>query len=274
MKMYDHIILLQDNNYIGYFVRHYLENNAVSDAMNVTDGDSPLQDELPELLVIADPRCKASTITSALCRKRAKRVVLLSSTDIYDACAGENLNELTPLRSDSESFKAEQAAKDACDKNSMELTILRLPELVVGTGMDGMLMKIVTQISRGTYSHIKGSDARRSVVHASSIGKAVAESVPGIFNIADPEAPTVRELAEAISFRIGQKRIYSMSYNLARRLTGMAKVLNVGGWKEDMLEFKTNSLTFSTGKAESAFNFSTTPAVEYLRTHIYDESSL
>lgn len=274
MKIYKKIILKHHNNFIGRFVEHYLENNAVADREDLIYEDSLPEDEIADLLVIANPHCLASSVEKNLAENRAKRVVLLSSTDIYVSKQGENLNELAETDSTSEIFKTESAATEFCRQNNIGLTILRLPELVVGTGMGGMLIRMVEQINRGTYLHIKDCSARRSVIHASSIGPAVAESVEGIFNIADAEAPEVSELAEAISFRIGQKRIYSTKLATARKLAKIAPLLGMGGWKEDMLKFKTESLTFSTAKAESSFGFRTEPAVYYLRNHQYDENSL
>lgn len=273
MKIFNRIILLHDNSYIGRFVRHFLEKEAVEDPGHVISS-SACSEEEPELLVIADPECGAEEVRTALSTNKATRVVLLSSARIYDADNGENLNELTPLAENSVHFSAEKAAAEICAEKGMQLTILRLPELIVGTGMGGMLIRMVEQINRGTYCHIKDCECRRSVIHASSIGRAVVESVPGIFNIADPEPPTVRELAEALSFRIGQKRISSVSLSMAKKMAAIAPFLGLGGWKKDMLEFKTGSLTFSTAKAESAFGFSTEPAVGYLKTHNYDENSL
>lgn len=274
MRQYNRIILALENSFVSKFVRRYLETGAVEKPEHIlTPGDDP--EEFPQLLVISDPYCTAEQVRRTVTGKIAKRAVLLSTTEIYDVTEGENLNELTPLKTESERFRAENAAAELCAEYDIPLTILRLPELIVGTGMDGTLMDIVRYINRGTYLHIKGSVARRSVIHAASVGPAIAESVPGIFNIADNAAPEVREIAEALAFRTGQKRIYSVSLPLARKMSRIAPLLGIGGWKKDMLRFKTESLTFSTSKAESAFGFNIPQsATDYLRNHIYDESSL
>lgn len=274
MKKYNRIIISAENSFISKFVRNYLENNSVDKPEHVIRYGEET-DEFPELLVIANPDCSMDEFKTILSSRKAKRVVMLSSTAIYGDITGENLNELTPMDENSTHYKAENAATELCRLHDMELTVLRLPQLIVGTGMGGMLIRIISQINRGTYLHIKDSSARRSVIHAASIGQAVADSVPGIYNIADPVAPEVRDLAEAIAFRTGQKRIYTVSLRKAIIMSKLAGLTGIGGWGKDMLAFKTESLTFSTAKAESAFGFSVpSTATDYLRNHIYDENSL
>ena len=97
------------------------------------------------------------------------------------------------------------------------LSIVR-PALIVGTGMKGTLRSMVNGIYRGYYHHIKENNARRSVIHATDVSAAVNKiaSIGGVFNLTDGVNPTVYDLAEALAYRMGDKRIYTMSMGFAK----------------------------------------------------------
>ena len=196
---------------------------------------------------------------------------MLSSCKVYGVKEGLNINESAPAESD-----AEAAMAAACAARNVILTILRLPLLVVGTGMGGVLMTMVRQLHRGTYIESNGEDGTVSVLHSSSVGPAIeaAAGTPGIFNLTDGSETTVGELADALSYRIGKNRHRPLKPKWAWTLARLADRLGISGQGVEMMEFKTRSLTFSAGKFMSTFSFRPVKTTDYLKNHVYDENSL
>ena len=249
------------DNYIRRFVEHHfsgrLPDNDKADLL-VWVGHNPSADEIPE-------------IERRLAASGARAAVMLSSCSVYGLKEGTGINELAPSHSD-----AEKALALVCSLLGVALTILRLPMLVVGTGMDGVLMTMVRQLHRGTYIESKGEDGSISLIHASSIGPAIDEAAgtPGIFNLNDSSDTTVSLLADALSYRIGKCRHRPLKPKWAWMLARWADKLGIAGQGVEMMEFKTRSLTFSAEKFMSTFSFRPVKTTDYLKNHVYDETSL
>lgn len=276
MKKINRISIFDCDNYIGRFVAHHLKS-CVDDPENfveiidldvqpikqggllVWSSDSPTADKANHFLKVIEVI-------------RPDSIVMLSNANIYDVESGENINELAPIKTDSQTAQAERIVTDGVQQ--IPLTILRLPRLTVGTGMTGVLRDMANAISRGTYTSIKDNDTRVSVIHASDIGGAIVVSAgtPGIFNINDRANPTVSQLADAISYRIG-KRVMTTSDKTAHRV---ARILSFLGFRHaaEMYQFKTTTLTYSAEQFSSKFEFNPVDTVNYLKTHVYDETSL
>ena len=201
--------------------------------------------------------------------------VLLSSTDIYrhgQICDADE-NEATDPRCKFFSEEKEFAAWVA--KENVHAVILRCTD-IIGTGMTGFPRELANSIWRGTFFHFPGNDAKRSTIHANDVAgfiAALAEKFDGnrgsaeIFNITDGSNPTVHNLAEALAYRMNNKRISTLSTRpqqwIGRFVYGKQKY-----------ESYTNTRTFSNAKVLKVSQYSPTAVCEYLRTHIYDESSL
>lgn len=153
--------------------------------------------------------------------------------------------------------------------------------MVIGTGMKGEAARMVRMIYRGTYFHVKDSDARVSVIHATDVAAAVRialtnSSITGEFTISDGVNPSRIELAEGLAWRLGQKRIYSLSAKKFARIARWADRLGISTFNSKQLRLlSTDSLIDSTAWSEAAGNdWHPQSTVEYLRTHVYDEHSL
>ncbi|MDP1051131.1 hypothetical protein, partial [Klebsiella quasipneumoniae] len=90
-------------------------------------------------------------------------------------------------------------------------TILR-PADVVGTGMEGFTGRLAGDVNNGSYMHVKGNEAQRSIVHAIDVAKAVRavsdkqdSIIEGIYNLTDRSGATIEQLADAIAYRLGNK---------------------------------------------------------------------
>lgn len=136
---------------------------------------------------------------------------------------------------------------------------------IVGTGMIGLPRRIAAGIHKGSFVHIAGNEARVSVVHATDVARAaaMAAGTAGAFNLTDLADPTVHDLAEALSWRLGQKRIFTIAPRWARLWLGKQ-------FYSQLTTPRTTPETFS----HFFPDFTPVSVTEYLKTHVYDEQSL
>lgn len=220
--------------------------------------------------------CDMNKLTKDTPIKGVCYAIGLSSTSIYDAEEGLNFNEETPLDDSTETFLAEQHfASHFAETPSV---ILRLPEMVIGTEMDNLGIKIAHQIFRGSYLHIKDKDGHCSAVHATAVAEAAVKcaqkDITGIYNFNDGINHSVTDIAEALAHRLGDRRIFTTSNGKARFCRFIGDVFGIEGWNSKMYRFKTQDLTFSAERLLSAMDYRPTPVTEYLKKHVYDENSL
>ncbi len=218
-------------------------------------------------------------ICEALEKDLPREMVYISSLSVYGLIEGENIDESTPLKPTTEygisKLKAEQHLTEWCEKHSVRLSILR-PALIVGTGMKGTLGSMVRGINAGYYFHIKGNEARRSVVHAYDVARATRLIAPigGTYNLADGVHPTVHDLAEAIAHRMGDKRISTLSQRMVKIAARIGDIVGIIPFSTARLSQLTQTLTVSTAAIESVIDWQQRNVVDFLLTHEYDENDL
>jgi len=161
-------------------------------------------------------------------------------------------------KSDSGEFGA------ACCDLNLPVLSLYCP-MIIGTGMTGLPRRIAAGIYKGSYLRIKGNASRVSAVHASDVARAVAlaAGTDGAFTITDGVDTALDDLADALAYRLGDKRIFTIKPWMARLWYGKEyySMLTV-----DHLAFDSFSAAFP--------DFKPVPVTQYLRTHVYDENSL
>lgn len=205
-------------------------------------------------------------------------MVLLSSTAVYGRDRGEDYDEDTPQTPTSldemRASDVERVVSDRAIECGICLTVLRMPP-IVGTGMTGILRKLVNGIYRGSLTHIEGNEARVSVVHAVDVARAARLTARkgGVYNVTDGVSPTVHDLMEALAFRLDDKRIFTVSPKRARRIAWLGRIIPQA-FNPRMLEWMTTTLTFSSERIAQTVDFKPHSVVEYLRTHDYDDNSL
>ncbi len=208
-------------------------------------------------------------------------MVYISGATVYGSSPGGRSDEQTKPCPDTVCGRAKLAVEDYlgrwCRDNGVLLYILR-PAHVVGTGMQGEMRRLVNRIYRGTYRHVSGNEARVSVVHASQLADIVARLIHlpagGVYNVTDGTDPTRHDLAEAIAWRLDHKRIYTVSQSKARLLAKIGDYRPVTMFTTARLEHELSTVTYD-GRAVLELTGVTPVAVtDYLRNHIYDESSL
>ncbi len=136
---------------------------------------------------------------------------------------------------------------------------------IVGTGMNGLPMEMVERIARMRHFHIQGNEARLSTIHAVDVARAarLALNTPGAHVVTDLVDPTFYDFAEALSYRLGHKRIFTLAPKWARWIMSRR-------WRDIIT---TNCIVDGQEFAQR-FNFTPNSVTEYLRTHVYDDSSL
>ncbi|MCH5224053.1 MAG: SDR family oxidoreductase [Muribaculaceae bacterium] len=137
--------------------------------------------------------------------------VFISSYKVYSRDAGENVDEETNTWASDLVGKskatAEEFLKDWAARNDLTLTIVR-PARMFGNGVKGETLQLFNDALTGKYIHIRGNDARISLVTAFDVARA-AESLykrGGIYNAADGRNPKFIEMVEAMTANAGAKK--------------------------------------------------------------------
>lgn len=168
-------------------------------------------------------------------------------------------------RADASEPDAPQAEFEAyCASRGLPVAVLACPS-VVCTAMRGLPMRIARSISRGAFALIKGSQARISVVHGSDVARAaaVAAGSQGSYVLTDGADPAIADLALALAYRLGDKRLASIGPRLARLWYG-----------RQMYSLLTTDHCQPCTFTQAFPDFKPQIVTQYLRTHVYDQDSL
>ncbi|HQT58819.1 NAD-dependent epimerase/dehydratase family protein [Daejeonella sp.] len=187
--------------------------------------------------------------------------VYISSVSVYGLARGKNINEDTALLATDpyglSKIQAEKVIIEWCKENDVICTILRLP-LLIGKNPKGNLKNMINSILKGYYFNVGTGSARKSMVLAGDIAKAIpiVAEIGGIYNLTDGYHPSFSELANKIAQKLGRKRPGNLHPLLCK----------IAGWTGDIIgdKFPLNTaklakinadLTFDDSKAKSAFQW-------------------
>lgn len=205
--------------------------------------------------------------------ERADVAIMLSGTEIYAMPDGADLAGIDaavdgrlPLA------RAEVDYVAACRRLGLRPLILRCAN-TVGTGMTGYPRRLAESIAKGFFFHFPDNDARISAVHAADVASLVADIVEGravpqrdIYIVTDGDNPTLHDFADALAYRMNDKRISNLS-TWGQRMAG--RIFYGTAYRR-----YTTTETYDGGAAFRELGFTPTPVVRYLREHVYDENSL
>jgi len=188
--------------------------------------------------------------------------VFISTIAVYGKDTGTGINEEAPLLATDPYGKSKIAAEELvtqwCTAHQIPFAILRLP-LIAGTNPPGNLKSMINGIKKGFYFNIAGGKARKSMVLATSVPKAILPAVAtgGIYNLTDGIHPSFEELSEVISKQLDKKKPGSIPAFIASPLASLGSLI---GKKSPLTQksYKkmTNDLTFDDSKARSSFGWS------------------
>lgn len=145
-----------------------------------------------------------------------KHFVYLSSYKVYSMDSGTDISESANTKTDNKAGEskllAEKAVTEWAEDHDVVLTIIR-PARMFGSGVGGETLELFKDAVNGGYIHIRGNDARVSLVTALDVAKAIKSVYPkgGIFNAADGVNPRFIDMMEALSANAGRhKRMTSL----------------------------------------------------------------
>lgn len=199
-------------------------------------------------------------LLSTLEGKEPKAFVYISSTEVYGRNDGELLDESTPVWASSEAGRSKALAEKEVEKffagKQTAVTILR-PAMMFGDGVKGPAQRMFDAVVRGRYVHVRGDEARLSLVTALDTARAIRKICMrgGVYNVTDGTPHRRIDLAEAMSANAGSfKRMIVLPRkwaNLFSRIGG-----SLPGLKEilspELLKERSRNLTFSGEKLREA----------------------
>lgn len=256
-------------------------------ARELGHGDDYEPPALCPLTVISDPgEMTEEEAVKLIDNTKPKHVVVVSSTAVYGLSSGENIDETAPVRPADNASRhlasIEERVKKRCKATGAICTILR-PADVVGTGMEGFTGKLARDVNNGSYMHVEGNDAQRSIVHALDVAKAVRamaekagdDCIEGVYNLTDRSGATIEQLADAIAYRLGNKRIFATGLKAAKALALLGDItLGALPWSRKKLKARTTTLTFNSFAISKHTTWEPMSVTEYLKTHKYSEDDI
>lgn len=224
------ILLTGASGMLGRYIRSGLASHDVvtlqrHDADIVCD----LADEVPDLgnrefdlVVHAAGSCDETdainvnqlgtiNLLKALDENPPKEFVYISSWEVYSQDSGENIDENHQLWATSKVGQskalAEKEVQQWCDRHEALLTVLR-PARMFGKGIKGEMARFFNDVVNARYIHVRGNDARLSLVCALDVAKALEKlhAIGGIYNISDGYGAKWIDLADAMSDNCGQSK--------------------------------------------------------------------
>lgn len=139
-----------------------------------------------------------------------KWFVYISSSNVYGQ-EGENITEDTILSPHSSAArskeKAEREVSHWAQENGVTLTIIR-PARMFGTGVHGETLRIFNDALNGSFIHIRGNNAKVSLVTALDVAKAIVAVYQsgGIYNLADGKNPMLIDMVQAMTANAGREK--------------------------------------------------------------------
>lgn len=149
-------------------------------------------------------------LLAALSGNPPRRLVYVSSASVYGE-EGENLDEATVPAPASPAARAKEkgereAARWAAQCGTL-LTIVR-PARMFGNGVAGETLRIFNDALSGSFIHIRGNDARTSIVCALDVARAIiaVSHTGGTFNLADGRNPRFIDMVQAMTANAGREQ--------------------------------------------------------------------
>lgn len=145
------------------------------------------------------------------------RFVFVSSVKVYGEGPFQRVSEDTPVASDpgyaGTKLEAERLVLARGNEFPRGVCILRLAP-VYGVGDKGNVRAMIVNAARRTLAIPGRGDTKKSLVHVTKVAAAIQRAARaehrGIFILADPVAPTMRELANAITDALGRRAAPSL----------------------------------------------------------------
>ncbi len=162
--------------------------------------------------------------------------VFFSSSAVYGPGPFSNVPETAPLKAKTP-YAVSKAASESFLKTVQGIprVIILRPSLVFGEGDRGNLIKMIQEIKSHRYKHIGQASTEKSLIYTKDLARAVLlclQRVPEghhVFNVANPQAVSIHDLAEEISKALeNDKKIPSVPEGLLKFGVKMAETFMPG----------------------------------------------
>lgn len=150
-------------------------------------------------------------LMSSLEKNPPDNVVYISSHRVYSRDGGEDITEDSNTWATDDTGRskvlAEQFLRDWCGERDVTLTIIR-PARMFGNGVKGETLQLFNDALQGKYIHIRGNDARLSIVCALDVARGIRNlyNEGGIYNAADGRPVKLIDLVESLTANAGAKK--------------------------------------------------------------------
>lgn len=176
--------------------------------LHVTDPPPSLEPEYRRVNVEA-----TRSLVEAARAAGVRRFVFASTTAVYGDTGGTLAGETRPPVATSwyaaSKLAAETIVRAAHQPGRFDTVILRL-SAVYGAGVTGNYRRLLDGLARGRFVPIGRGDNRRSIVHDSDVGRAIAlalrhpAAAGATFNVADGTPHRIRTIVAAMSAALGR----------------------------------------------------------------------
>lgn len=188
-----------------------------------------------------------------------RHFVFVSSYQVYSNDAGEKILEDTHPWATSIAGKskalAEELVKEWARKNDITTTIIR-PARMFGNGVKGEILRLFNDACSSKYIHIRGNDAKISMVCALDVALAITRiyTSGGIYNVSDGREVRFIDMVESLTANAGAKKRMThlplkwaeWTWRLLRWIPSIHRNLN-----PEIVEKRMKSLTLDSSKIES-----------------------
>lgn len=222
----------------------------------LADANADLPDYAPKAVVVIPDLSGTlpDKFRTALVDLTPRQAYMLSTSVVYgEEYTDASEDAAAPVTDEARNWlRAEEEFAGLCHQHNVIATIFRLP-LLIGTGMTGEMRRRINAIHRGLYRHIQGVDAHQSVLHARDLPALIVQlrGIGGIYNVSDRTDPTTHEIAEALSARMGAKRIYTVNAKWARLAARLADIFGIKDLGTASLQSVTATRTLSTRRLDN-----------------------
>ncbi|MCH5229631.1 MAG: NAD(P)-dependent oxidoreductase [Muribaculaceae bacterium] len=137
--------------------------------------------------------------------------VYISSNRVYSRDAGENITEETNTWASDDTGRSKALAEELLiewsRRHDITLTIIR-PARMFGNGVKGETLSLFNDALSGKYIHIRGNDAKVSLVCAYDVARGIKQVYKkgGIYNASDGHPVKFIEMVEAMTANAGYKK--------------------------------------------------------------------
>lgn len=137
--------------------------------------------------------------------------IYISSFRVYNPDSNDRSTEDSSLLPSGEpgisKLNAERIVTDWSKQHGVTLSIIR-PALMFGNGVGGDTLRLFNDALNGNYIHIRGNNARVSLVTALDVAKGIVAiyQMGGIYNAADGTDPEFLNLVEAMTANAGRQK--------------------------------------------------------------------